>query len=125
MLGPENDGIILTGDAFIFPKREAQRPGQLLLASVMLDQATQVAFNNAKGSMPSILDADVSQMDECTQKAMAVMQDSAKRLPGIPYVLSADRRKGMQDAISKYWSDESATPENLAQAMLETYHSTN
>jgi glucose/mannose transport system substrate-binding protein len=31
----------------------------------------------------------------------------------------------MQDAISKYWSDESATPENLAQAMLETYHSTN
>jgi glucose/mannose transport system substrate-binding protein len=125
MLGPENDGIILTGDAFIFPKREAQRPGQLLLASVMLDQATQVAFNNAKGSMPSILDADVSQMDECTQKAMAVLQDPAKRLPGIPYVLSADRRQGMQDAISKYWSDDSATPESLAQAMLETYQSTN
>lgn len=125
MLGPENDGIILTGDAFIFPKLDAQRPGQILLASVMLDQATQVAFNNAKGSMPSILDADVSQMDECTQKAMAVLQDPAKQLPGIPYVLSADRRQGMQDAISKYWSDESATPESLAQAMLETYQSTN
>ncbi|MBY3217717.1 carbohydrate ABC transporter substrate-binding protein [Rhizobium laguerreae] len=125
MLGPENDGIILTGDAFIFPKREAQRSGQLLLASVMLDQATQVAFNNAKGSMPSILDADVSQMDECTQKAMAVLQDRAKQLPGTPYVLSADRRQGMQDAISKYWSDEAAPPESLAQAMLETYQSTN
>jgi glucose/mannose transport system substrate-binding protein len=75
--------------------------------------------------MPSILDADVSQMDECTQKAMAVLQDPAKRLPGIPYVLSADRRQGMQDAISKYWSDDSATPESLAQAMLETYQSTN
>jgi glucose/mannose transport system substrate-binding protein len=125
MLGPENDGIILTGDAFIFPKFDKQRPGQLLLASVMLQQDTQVAFNNAKGSMPSILDADVSKMDACTQKAMAVLQDPAKRLPGIPYVLSADRRQGMQDAVSKYWSDEAATPDSLAKAMLDTFHSTN
>ncbi|EJJ27100.1 ABC transporter substrate-binding protein [Rhizobium sp. CF142] len=125
VLGPENDGIILTGDAFIFPKFDKQRPGQLLLASVMLQQDTQVAFNNAKGSMPSILDADVSKMDECTQKAMAVLQDPAKRLPGIPYALSADRRQGMQDAVSKYWSDEAAKPDSLANAMLDTFHSTN
>jgi glucose/mannose transport system substrate-binding protein len=91
----------------------------------MLQQDTQVAFNNAKGSMPSILDADVSKMDACTQKAMAVLQDPAKRLPGIPYVLSADRRQGMQDAVSKYWSDEAATPDSLAKAMLDTFHSTN
>jgi|UPI0005636351 glucose/mannose transport system substrate-binding protein len=125
MLGPQNDAVIMSGDAFIFPKREAQRPGQLLLASVMLDQATQVAFNNAKGSMPSILDADVSQMDECTQKAMAVLQDPAKRLPANSYILSADRRQGMQDAISQYWSDEAAVPENLVDAMLKTFQSTN
>ena len=125
MLGPENDGIVLSGDAFIFPKFDAQRPGQLLLASLMLDQSTQVAFNSAKGSMPSILDADVSQMDGCTQKAMAVLQDPAKRLPGITYVLSADRRQGMQNTIAKYWSDESATPESFSKAMLETFQSTN
>jgi glucose/mannose transport system substrate-binding protein len=125
MLGPQNDAVILSGDAFIFPKKEAQRPGQVLLASVMLDQTTQVAFNNAKGSMPSILDADVSQMDECTQKAMAVLQDPAKRLPANSYILSADRRQGMQDAISQYWSDEAAAPESLADAMLKTFQSTN
>jgi glucose/mannose transport system substrate-binding protein len=125
MLGPQNDAVILSGDAFIFPKKESQRPGQILLASVMLDQATQVAFNTAKGSMPSILDADVSQMDECTQKAMAVLQDPAKRLPAHPYILSADRRKGMQNVISQYWSDEAAGPENLVDAMLKTFQSTN
>lgn len=125
MLGPQSDAVIMSGDAFIFPKKEAQRPGQLLLASVMLDQATQVAFNNAKGSMPSILDADVSQMDECTQKAMAVLQDPAKRLPAHSYILSADRRQGMQDAISQYWSDEAAAPESLVDAMLTTFQSTN
>jgi glucose/mannose transport system substrate-binding protein len=91
----------------------------------MLDQATQVAFNTAKGSMPSILDADVSQMDECTQKAMAVLQDPAKRLPAHPYILSADRRKGMQNVISQYWSDEAAGPESLVDAMLKTFQSTN
>ncbi|SDK32483.1 carbohydrate ABC transporter substrate-binding protein, CUT1 family [Agrobacterium fabrum] len=125
MLGPQNDAVILSGDAFIFPKKESQRPGQILLASVMLDQATQVAFNTAKGSMPSILDADVSQMDECTQKAMAVLQDPAKRLPAHPYILSADRRKGMQNVISQYWSDEAAGPESLVDAMLKTFQSTN
>lgn len=125
MLGPQNDAVILSGDAFIFPKKETQRPGQILLASVMLDQATQVAFNTAKGSMPSILDADVSQMDECTQKAMAVLQDPAKRLPAHPYILSADRRKGMQNVISQYWSDEAAGPESLVDAMLKTFQSTN
>lgn len=125
MLGPQSDAVIMSGDAFIFPKKETQRPGQLLLASVMLDQATQVAFNNAKGSMPSILDADVSQMDECTQKAMAVLQDPAKRLPAHSYILSADRRQGMQDAISQYWSDEAAAPESLVDAMLTTFQSTN
>jgi glucose/mannose transport system substrate-binding protein len=125
MLGPQSDAVIMSGDAFIFPKKETQRPGQLLLASVMLDQATQVAFNNAKGSMPSILDADVSQMDECTQKAMAVLQDPAKRLPAHSYILSADRRQGMQDAISQYWSDEAAVPESLVDAMLTTFQSTN
>lgn len=125
MLGPQNDAVILSGDAFIFPKKESQRAGQILLASVMLDQATQVAFNTAKGSMPSILDADVSQMDECTQKAMAVLQDPAKRLPAHPYMLSADRRKGMQNVISQYWSDEGAAPESLVNAMLKTFQSTN
>ncbi|CVI64101.1 ABC transporter substrate-binding protein (plasmid) [Agrobacterium leguminum] len=125
MLGPQNDAVILSGDAFIFPKLDAQRPGQLLLASVMLDQATQVAFNKAKGSMPSILDADVSQMDECTRKAMAVLQNPAKRVPANSYILSADRRQGMQNAITQYWSNEGATPESLVNAMLETFHSTN
>jgi len=125
MLGPQNDAIILTGDIFLFPKDEAEREGQLLLAETMLEPETQVAFNIAKGSMPATLDTDVSKMDACTQKAMAVLQDPAKRLPGLSYVMSPDRRTGLQDAISKYWSDEAAAPESLAEAMLDTFKSTN
>lgn len=125
MLGPQNDAIILTGDIFLFPKDDAERAGQLLLAETMLEQDTQVAFNIAKGSMPATLDTDVSQMDACTQKAMAVLQDPAKRLPGLSYVLSPDRRTGMQDAVAQYWSDDAATPESLTAAMLNAFQSTN
>lgn len=124
MLGPQNDAIILTGDMFLFPKDEAERAGQLLLAQTMLEPATQVAFNLAKGSMPATLDTDVSTMDACTQKAMAVLQDPAKRLPGLSYVMSPDRRTGLQDAIGQYWSDETATPDSLVSAALNTFQST-
>lgn len=124
MLGPESESIILSGDAFIFPKFDAQRAGQVLLASVMLDQDTQVAFNKAKGSMPVILDADVSAMDVCTQKAMAVLQDPAKRLPSNSYLLSSDRRQGLIQAIGQYWSDDAATPQSFADAMLGAYQAT-
>jgi glucose/mannose transport system substrate-binding protein len=125
MLGPENDAIILTGDIFLFPKIEAQRPGQVLLAQTMLEQDTQVAFNIAKGSMPSTLDTDVSKMDACTQKAMAVLQDPAKRLPGLSYVMTPDRRAAISDVVAKYWSDESATPDSLVTSMLDAFNSTN
>jgi len=124
MLGPQNDAIIITGDIFLFPKIESQRAGQLLLAKTMLDPDTQVAFNNAKGSMPAALDTDVSKMDSCTQKAMAVLQDPAKRLPGLSYVLSPDRRGAIAEAVNKYWSDESAGPDALVASMLEAFNST-
>ncbi|UJW85371.1 ABC transporter substrate-binding protein [Devosia sp. SL43] len=125
MLGPQNDAIILTGDMFLFPKDDAERGGQLLLAQTMLEPETQVAFNIAKGSMPATLDTDVSQMDACTQKAMAVLQDPAKRLPGLSYVMSPDRRTGLQDAIGQFWSDDSAAPESLVSSVLSTFQSTN
>jgi len=124
MLGPQNDAIIITGDIFLFPKIESQRAGQLLLAKTMLDPDTQVAFNSAKGSMPAALDTDVSKMDSCTQKAMAVLQDPAKRLPGLSYVLSPDRRGAIAEAVNKYWSDESAGPDALVASMLEAFNST-
>lgn len=124
MLGPQNDAIILTGDMFLFPKDDAERAGQLLLAQTMLEPETQVAFNIAKGSMPATLDTDVSQMDACTQKAMAVLQDPAKRLPGLTYSMSPDRRAGLEGAVGEFWSDESATPDSLVAAFLSTFQST-
>jgi glucose/mannose transport system substrate-binding protein len=124
MLGPQNDAIILTGDMFIFPKIDSQRPGQLLLAETMLEPEIQVPFNIAKGSMPSVLDTDVSQMDECTQKAMKVLQDPAKRLPGLSYVMTPDRRAAIMDAVAKYWSNESSTPDVLVDSTLKAFNST-
>jgi glucose/mannose transport system substrate-binding protein len=124
MLGPQGDSIIMTGDMFLFPKIDSQRAGQLLLAQTMLEPDTQVALNNAKGSMPATLDADVSKMDSCTQKAMAVLKDPAKRLPGLSYVLSPDRRSSIAEAVSKYWSDDAAGPDVLVASMLEAFNST-
>lgn len=82
-------------------------------------------FNIAKGSMPSPMDTDVFQMDECTKKAMAVLQDPAERLPGMSYVVSPDRRAAMIDAVSKYWAAEAAQPEALVAGMLDAFQATN
>jgi glucose/mannose transport system substrate-binding protein len=63
-------------------------------------------------------------MDACTQKAMAVLQDPAKRLPGLSYVFTPDRRAAIMEAVSTYWSDDSATPDDLVASMLDAFNST-
>ena len=45
---------------------------------LMLDPATQIAFNTKKGSVPARTDLDVSSMDACAQKGVALLKDPKK-----------------------------------------------
>lgn len=68
------------GDAFVYlvnslsffeqPDAES-RKAQETLASAIMDRDVQIKFNQAKGSIPARLDANIAQLDECAQATAA------------------------------------------------------
>lgn len=108
--GPKSPYII-AGDVFVFPRTKDANAikAQQLLATSMTSPATQVAFNNKKGSIPIRTDVDASQMDLCAQTGLAIMKDKTRQI-GVPDMLLApDVGGAVQDIISKYWN----TPQSV------------
>jgi glucose/mannose transport system substrate-binding protein len=103
----EDNGFIMGGDVFVFPVVDdpVHQAGQKALAAQMMSQDVQVAFNAKKGSVPVILDVDVSAMDSCAQKGMELMQDAAKQIPSINYVATPDMVGALTDAVTEFWND--------------------
>ena len=103
----EDNGFIMGGDVFVFPIVDdpVHQAGQEALASQMMSQDMQVAFNEKKGSVPVLLDVDVSAMDSCAQKGMELMQDAAKQIPSVNYVATPDMVGALTDATTEFWND--------------------
>ncbi len=70
-------GYVMGGDVFVFPKMKdaGGTAAQGKLEALMLDPVVQIAFNNKKGSVPARTDLDVSSMDACAQKGVALLKD--------------------------------------------------
>jgi glucose/mannose transport system substrate-binding protein len=66
--------------------------------------ATQVAFNNKKGSIPIRTDVDTSQMDPCAQAGMAALKDRSRHLAVPDMLMTPDMYGAVQDVISKFWN---------------------
>ncbi len=98
---------ILAGDVFVFPRTKdpAAIKAQQQLATSMTSAATQVAFNNKKGSIPIRTDVDSSKMDLCAQTGLAIMQDKSRHLANPDALLPPDVMGSVQDVISKYWNN--------------------
>ncbi|WAJ28719.1 ABC transporter substrate-binding protein [Antarcticirhabdus aurantiaca] len=114
-LVPGNNGYVMGGDVFVFPKLgDAPTQGQALLAKTMLDPEVQIAFNKVKGSIPVRTDVDTSSMDACAQEGAALVKDEANQVPSVNFLVSADTVGALQDTITSYFNDASATPEDFA-----------
>ncbi|WP_058602494.1 ABC transporter substrate-binding protein [Aureimonas ureilytica] len=114
---PGQDAYLMGGDVFVFPKQTgaaAATEAQELLAKTLLDPATQIAFNEKKGSIPVRTDVDVSKMDACAQRGAALVKDKANQIPSINFLVSADTVGALQDTITSYFNDPSATDEDFA-----------
>ena len=100
-------GYLMGGDVFVFPKNSdpAVRATQLKLATVMLDPATQIAFNMKKGSVPVRLDVDVSGMDACAQAGAAALKDPKRQVPTTDFLISPDLSGALDDVITQYWNN--------------------
>jgi glucose/mannose transport system substrate-binding protein len=97
---------IIDGDVFVFPKTTdaAAIKSQQLLATVMTAPATQVAFNNKKGSIPIRTDVDAKSMDVCAQAGLQAMKDTARQLPNAAMLVPPDVGGEVQDIVTKYWN---------------------
>ena len=72
------------GDIILFFKQDDPEveAAQKRLAKLLISPEVQVAFNNAKGSMPVRADVDMSTADPCMQKALKAVDDPAKIVDG-------------------------------------------
>ncbi len=106
-LGPKSPYII-AGDVFVFPKTNdaAAIKAQHLLASTFTAPATQVAFNNKKGSIPIRTDVDASAMDICAQAGLNIMKDASRQLPNAEMLVPPDMNGALQDIITKFWNKD-------------------
>jgi len=110
--GPKSPYII-AGDVFVFPRTKdpAQIKSQELLATVMTLPATQVAFNNKKGSIPIRTDVDTSKMDQCAQIGLAIMKDKSRHLANPDMLINPDMSGQISDVITKYWNTDQTVDE--------------
>jgi glucose/mannose transport system substrate-binding protein len=103
--GPKSQYLI-QGDVFVFPKTNKPDAvkAQKLLASVVTQPQTQVAFSQLKGSIPIRPDVDASKMDMCAQKGIAIMKDRSRVLGITEVYLPPDQNGAMQDVLTAFWN---------------------
>ncbi|WP_370538422.1 ABC transporter substrate-binding protein [Ideonella sp.] len=97
---------MVAGDVFVFPKttNKAQIDAQHKLATVFTSPATQVAFNNKKGSIPIRTDVDTGKMDVCAQAGVAAMKDASRQIANPDMLMTPDMVGAVQDVITKFWN---------------------
>lgn len=103
--GPASPYII-QGDVLVFPKTsqpDALR-AQKLLATIVTQPATQVAFSMKKGSIPIRTDVDASKMDVCAQQGLAIMKDKSRQLGNGEVYLTPDQNGALADVLTAYWN---------------------
>jgi glucose/mannose transport system substrate-binding protein len=123
MIGLNEDKPLVStdGDIFVFFKQDDPEveAAQKRLAQLIISPEVQVAFNNAKGSMPVRADVDMSTADPCMQKALQAVEDPAKIVPGTNRFITENTNQQINELISNYFADDSVTPEDAAAQFAE------
>ncbi len=111
VLSDAGKGYVMGGDVFAFPKPKTPdgAKAQALLARVMMEPATQIAFAQKKGSIPSRLDLDVKSLDICAQKAIGWLADKSAQIPANELLSPPAITGAVEDVIAAFWNDNSMT----------------
>ena len=113
----EDKPLVSTGgDIFVFFKQDDPEveAAQKRLAELIISPEIQVAFNNAKGSMPVRGDVDMSTADPCMQKALLAVEDPAKIVPSQQRFLTEDTNQQLNELITNFFATDAVSPEDAA-----------
>jgi glucose/mannose transport system substrate-binding protein len=98
----------------------ARRIEQEKLAEIITQPATQIAYNQAKGSVPARMDIDPGQLDECARDSWQTFARSGTPiLPSIVHRMAAveSTRDALGEVLYRFIKNRSLTPKQ-AQAQL-------
>jgi glucose/mannose transport system substrate-binding protein len=115
--------FMVGGDAFGFTRNQepGSRAAQALLAQTLMDKDTQLAFNQAKGSLPSRTDINPDNLDSCSRKGLAILRTPGKQIPDVMMLMTPDQKGLLTDIVTEFWNRPSMTPaeatEKLAAAL--------
>ncbi len=107
------------GDAFYFPKLEdaEKEAAQKRLAALLVEPATQVAFNLKKGSLPIRGDVDLSAANDCMKKGLELLA-SGNVMPSGDMLWTPDTQKQVEDLMVEFWMTDLA-PETAHERWVE------
>jgi len=95
------------GDAFYFPKLDdpEKSKAQEVLASVLLDPKTQVAFNLKKGSVPVRGDVDLNAANDCMKKGLKILADG-NLIDSAEQYMTQDTLNQINDLFAEFMATE-------------------
>ena len=100
--------------------RNAHRAEQEHMADILAQPATQMAYNQAKGSVPVRIDIDPTQLDACARDSWQTLaRPGAPLLPSIAHRMAAVEsvREAMGEVLHRFVKTRSVSPQQ-AQAQL-------
>ena len=100
--------------------RNAQRAQQEHMADILAQPATQMAYNQAKGSVPVRTDIDPAQLDACARDSWQTLaRPGAALVPSITHRMAAVEsvREAIGDVLHRFVKSRAMTPQQ-AQAQL-------
>ena len=116
MIGLNEDSPVVStdGDIILFFKQDDPEveAAQKRLAALLISPEVQVAFNNAKGSMPVRADVDMSTADPCMQKALKAVDDPAKIVTATNRFITENTNQQINELVAQFFADDSVTPED-------------
>ena len=113
-LNEDNPVVSTDGDIILFFKQDDPEveAAQKRLAALLISPEVQVAFNNAKGSMPVRADVDMSTADPCMQKALKAVDDPAKIVTATNRFITENTNQQINELVAQFFADDSVTPED-------------
>jgi len=116
MIGLNEDKPVVStdGDIIVFFKQDNPdvEAAQKRLAALLLSPKVQVAFNNAKGSMPVRGDVDLGTADPCMQKALKAVEDPAKIVTATNRFITENTNQQINELVSQFFADDSMSPDD-------------
>ncbi len=120
-IAPGNQGVYhVVVDAFAFPPPATSEHAraQRLFAETVMDPNVQLAFSQAKGSIPPRLDVDLTLLDDCAQIGARIAADPQSQIAPASLSMNFNLLASVVALINGFFDDPTVTPQDAAQELV-------